>query len=90
VAAHERSRAGRDAKNDRLPDEYGDVNIYPRLGPSWTRVGIYYFFGLFNFMTKYNSRKSKITFLAVKNSPELRKITGNILETLGKISNSTK
>jgi hypothetical protein len=28
--------------------------------------------------------------LAVKNSPELRKITGNILETLGKISNSTK
>jgi hypothetical protein len=32
----------------------------------------------------------KLPFLAVKNSPELRKITGKILETLGEIRNSTK
>jgi hypothetical protein len=41
-------------------------------------------------VNKNNSRKSKITFLAVKNSPELRKITGKILKTLGRIRNSTK
>jgi hypothetical protein len=41
-------------------------------------------------VNKNNFRKSRITFLAVKNSPELRKITGKILETLGEIRNSTK
>jgi hypothetical protein len=41
-------------------------------------------------MTRNNSRKSRITFLSRENSPELRKITGKILETLGEIRNSTK
>jgi hypothetical protein len=36
------------------------------------------------------SENLELLFLAVKNSPELRKITGKLLETLGEIRNSTK